>query len=185
MILTKSIVVRVAALILFTVLAELSFFAKISILGASPDFAVLVVMSLGLLGGSVTGAVVGFWVGLLIDMLLLETMGATALTLIAVGYVAGRYRESLGRPTRGVVALLGGGLTLLAALCFAFLQLMLGLEAEVSPLVIRDIAVVSLTGAALAIPVHAGVRLLLRPALIEDRPRASRPVAPAPLETIR
>ena len=32
-------------------------------------------MSLGLLGGSVTGAVAGFSIGLLIDCLLLQTLG--------------------------------------------------------------------------------------------------------------
>jgi rod shape-determining protein MreD len=184
MILTWRINLRLAVLVLFTATAQLTFFGKLSILGASPDFATLVVLSLGLLGGSVTGAVAGFSIGLMIDTLMLgETLGVTALTLIAVGYLAGRYRESLGRPNRGTIALLGGALTLVASLVFAFLQLMLGLEADVSPLVARDIIVVSLLGAALAVPVHAGVRLLLRPALIEDRPRTSRPVAPAPIET--
>ncbi|MGZ5340307.1 MAG: rod shape-determining protein MreD [Solirubrobacterales bacterium] len=184
MILTWRIMVRLGLLALFTVMAELSFFGKLSILGTSPDFATLVVMSLGLLGGSVTGAVAGFSIGLLIDTLTLETLGATALTLIAVGYLAGRYRESLGVPNRGTTALLGGGLTMVAWLCFAFLQLMLGLEADVSPLGGRDIVVASLLGALLAVPVQAGVRRLLRPALIdEDRPRASRPVAPTAVET--
>lgn len=182
MILAPSILARLTALTLFTAIAVLSFFAQIGILGASPDFATLVVMSLGLLGGSVTGAVTGFSIGLLVDLLAFETLGATALTLIAVGYLAGRYRETVGRPPRRMTALLGGGLTLFSALCFAFIQLMLGVHAAVSPLVARDIVVVSVLGAGLAVPVHAGVRRLLRSALIEDRPRSSRPAAPAPLE---
>jgi rod shape-determining protein MreD len=182
-ILTWRIWLRLAGLALFTAVAELSFFGKISILGASPDFATLVVLALGLLGGSVAGAVAGFAVGMLIDTLMLgQTVGVTALTLIAVGYLAGRYRESLGRPSRKTVALLGGALTFVASLVFAFLQLMLGLEADVSALVLRDMVVLSALGAIFAVPVLAGVRLLLRPALIEDRPRVSRPVAPSPLE---
>lgn len=179
MIITRSIVVRLVALGLFTVLAQLSFFGKLTILGASPDFAALVVMSLGLLGGTLAGAVAGFSIGLLIDTLLLQTLGATSLALLAVGYAAGRYREGVGLPTRGGLAVLGGGLTLLAALVFAFIQVMLGIDAAVSALVARDILVVSLLGMALAVPVHAAVRRLLRPALIEDRPRSSRPIAPA------
>lgn len=173
---------RLAVLALVTAIAQLSFFAQITILGSSPDFALLVVMSLGLLGGSVPGAVSGFSIGLLIDMLSFETLGATALTLLTVGYLAGRYRETLGRPTRGATALLGGGLTLTAALLFAGIQVLLRVGADVSPIVARDMVVVSLLGAALAVPVLAGVRRLLRPALIEDRPRSSRPVAPAPVE---
>jgi rod shape-determining protein MreD len=181
-ILTPPIIVRLAVLALFTAIAQLSFFAQITILGSSPDFALLVVLSLGLLGGSVPGAVSGFSIGLLIDTLAFETLGATALTLLTVGYLAGRYRETLGRPTRGVTAMLGGGLTLMAAVLFAGIQVMLRVGADVSPIVARDMLVVSLLGAALAVPVLAGVRRLLRPALIEDRPRSSRPVAPAPVE---
>ncbi|MFN2612117.1 MAG: rod shape-determining protein MreD [Solirubrobacterales bacterium] len=186
MILTRSITVRLILLGTLTAILQLSFAAKISILGASPDLAALVVISLGLLGGSVSGAVAGFSIGLLIDTLLLETMGATALSLLAVGYVAGRYREAVGRPTRGVTAALGGGLTMMAALCFAAIQAMLRIGAEVSPLVARDIIVISLLGAALAVPVHAAIRLLLRPALIDEAaPRASRPAAPSPAPGVR
>ena len=95
-------------------------------------------MSLGLLGGSVTGAVAGFSIGLLIDCLLLQTLGAFALALLAVGYVAGRYRENVGRPIRGAVPLLGAGLTLLGVVAFAAIQVGTGVEADVSTLVIRD-----------------------------------------------
>lgn len=182
MILTRGIWARLAALGVFTALAQLSFFSEVHVIGASPDFALLVVMSLGLLGGSMTGAVAGFAIGLLIDCLMLQTMGVTALMLLTVGYLAGRYRENAGVPTRGAAVLLAGALTLLGALVFAFLQLMIGLEADVSPLVARDILVVTALGMILVTPVRAAVRRLLRPALIEDRPRTPRPVAPAPIE---
>ncbi len=185
MILTPAIWARLVGLGLFTALAQLSFFSEVHVLGASPDFALLVVMTLGLLGGSMTGAVAGFAIGLLIDCLMLQTMGVTALMLLTVGYLAGRYRESAGVPTRGTAILLAGALTLLGALVFAFLQLMIGLDADVSPLVVRDIVVVTVLGMILVTPVRAGVRRLLRPALIEDRPRASRPIAAAPIEAGR
>ncbi len=120
----------------------------------------------------------GFSIGLLIDMLLLETLGATALTLLLAGYLAGRYRENFGLPSRGGVIAIGGALTLTTVLFFALIQAMLGIDAAVSPWVARDIIVVSLLGMVLALPVYAGVRRLLRPALIEDRPRRSRPIAP-------
>ncbi|MBA2523968.1 MAG: rod shape-determining protein MreD [Solirubrobacterales bacterium] len=179
MILTRSIIARLVALGMATAILQLSFAAKLSIFGASPDLAVLVVISLGLLGGSVPGAVAGFSIGLLIDTLLFETMGATALTLLTAGYVAGRYRESVGKPNRTIVAALGGGLTLMAALIFAAIQAMLRVGADVSPLVARDILVTAILGVALALPVHMLIRRILRPALIDEAPRASRPVTPS------
>jgi rod shape-determining protein MreD len=179
-ILTRSIYLRLAALGLLTVLVQLSFSSQVTVVGANPDLSVLVVISLGLLAGSLPGAVAGFAIGLLTDLLLFETLGATALALLAAGYAAGRYREAVGPPTRPITALLGGGLTLLSLLVFASIQAMLRIGADVSPLVARDILVTSLLGAALALPVLTGVRRLLRPALIDEASRrASRPVAPA------
>ncbi len=184
MILTPAIVARVVALGIFAAVAQVTCFAKMDIFGTSPDFALLVVISLGLLGGSLTGAVAGFSVGLLIDSLLLETMGGFALTMLTVGYVAGRYRENIGSPRRWAVVILGGALTLLGAVVIAAVQIGTGVDADVSFLVVRDAVLKSLIGAVLAVPVLLLVRLVVRPALIDER-RASRrrPVTPSAAET--
>jgi len=62
----------------------------------------------------------------------------TADTQCPVGYVAGRYREAIGRPTRRAVPLLGAALTLLGALVIAAIQIGTGVDANVSFLVVRD-----------------------------------------------
>jgi rod shape-determining protein MreD len=178
MILTPAMIVRIAALGVFAAVAQVVCFSKMDVFGSSPDFALLVVFSIGVLGGSLTGAVAGFSIGLLIDCLLLETLGAFALTLLAVGYVAGRYRETVGRPTRGAVPLLGAGLTLLGAVVIAAIQIGTGIDANVSFLVVRDALVKSLIGAALAIPVLLVVRLVVRSALVDERRAARRRAAP-------
>jgi rod shape-determining protein MreD len=179
MILTPIIGVRLALVGLAAALLQVAFFAKIELFGTNPDGAVLVVMTLGLLGGSVVGAVSGFSIGLLVDCLLFQTLGGLAAPLMAVGYVAGRYRESVGQPKRGAVVALGASLTLLGAVGVALIQIGTGIEADVSPLVLRDAFVKTLFGALLAIPMYRLVRLVLRPALIDDRPSRRRPVAPA------
>lgn len=180
MILTPIIGLRLALVGLATALLQVAFFAKIELFGFSPDGAALVVMTLGLLGGSVTGAVSGFSIGLLIDCLLFQTLGGFAAPLMGVGYVAGRYRETVGQPKRGAVVLLGAGLTLMCAFAVAAIQVGTGIDADVSvPPILGDALVKTLLGALLAIPVYRLVRLLLRPALIDDRPSRRRPVAPA------
>ena len=184
MILTGPIVIRLLLLGLLTAILEVSFFSGLRVFGSSPDGALLVVMSLGLLGGSLSGAVAGFGIGFAIDCLLMATLGATSLALMAVGYVAGRYREGFGRPTLGATILLGGALTLLGVTAFAAIQVGLGVDADVSTIVIRDAFVTTIIGALLAPAVLWAVRRLLRPALIEDRPGGGgerrRPQPPAP-----
>jgi rod shape-determining protein MreD len=181
-ILTPGIIARLVALCAFVAIAQVVCFSKMDVFGSSPDIAVLVVFSIGVLGGSLTGAVVGFSMGLLIDCLLLQTLGAFALTLLSVGYVAGRYRETVGRPTRGAVPLLGGALTLLGALVIAAIQVGTGIDANVSAIVVRDAVIKSLIGAVLAIPVLLLVRLMVRSALVDERRGARRSTAPRPVE---
>jgi rod shape-determining protein MreD len=180
-ILTPGTVARLVALGAFVAVAQLVCFSKMDVFGTNPDVLLLVVFAVGVLGGSLTGAVFGFSVGLLLDCLLLETLGGFALTLLSVGYVAGRYRETVGRPTRGAVALLGGALTLLGALVIAAIQVGTGVDANVSFLVVRDALVKSLIGAALGIPVLLLVRLVVRSALVDER-RTARRTAPRPVE---
>jgi rod shape-determining protein MreD len=173
-ILTPGTIARLVALCAFVAIAQVVCFSKMDVFGSSPDVALLVVFSVGVLGGSLTGAVVGFSMGLLIDCLLLETLGGFALTLLSVGYVAGRYRETVGRPTRGAVALLGGALTLLGASVIAAIQIGTGVDANVSVLILRDAVIKSVIGAALAIPVLLLVRLVVRSALVDERRGARR-----------
>mgnify|MGYP006316199755 CR=1 FL=1 len=180
MILTSGIVARLVALGVLAAVAQLACFSKMDVFGASPDVALLIVISVGLLGGSLTGAVFGFSVGLLIDCLLLQTLGAFALTMLTVGYVAGRYRENVGPPRRWAVVILGGALTLLGAVVIAAIQVGTGVDADVSPLVVRDALIKSLIGALLAVPVLLLVRLVVRSALIDERRASRRPATPRP-----
>jgi rod shape-determining protein MreD len=179
MILTAGMIGRLVALGAFVAVAQIVCFSKMDVFGSDPDIALLVVISLGLLGGSLTGAVAGFSIGLLMDCLLLETLGGFALAMLSIGYVAGRYRETIGPPTRGATALLGGALTLLGSAVIAAIQIGTGIDATVSFLVVRDALVTSLIGAALAMPVLWIVRRVVRSALVDERRAARRrPMAP-------
>ena len=86
MILTRWINVRLGAIVLVAILLQLTFFSYLSIFGTSPDFVVVVIAVIGLLGGAVIGAVTGFAAGLLLDVALLETLGVSSLVLLSVGY---------------------------------------------------------------------------------------------------
>ena len=169
MILTPNILARIAALILAVVLIQVSFLSGIALFGGGPDLALLVVIVLGLLGGVTVGAVAGFSVGLLIDCLIAAPLGSTALALILAGYLAGLYRE---RATRGggrlatpLICLL---LTLVAELALFAVHLMLGQSGPMSWLIAREALLLAVYAFVLAIPVYAGIRRLLRPALVED-----------------
>jgi rod shape-determining protein MreD len=171
MIITRQIGVRLALLAFFGVILQLAFFSRVSFLGTSPDVTPVIVLCLGLLGGSLAGAVAGFSIGLLLDTLQYQTLGASSLSLILVGYLAGRYREAFDISSPFAVPALAAVLTLVGVLSFSLIQLMLGVQADVSALVLRDTLLKVIYNALLATPIYALIRRVLRPALIEDAPR--------------
>lgn len=181
MIVTVRVAIRLALLIFVAAMLQVSFFSQVTLFGAAPEVMPVVIVSIGLLGGAVVGASCGFAAGLLLDILMLQTLGVSSLVLLTTGWLAGRYRESFEIGSALTPILLVGGLTLLAASIFTALQLMLGVEAPVSLLIVREILVKALLGLLLAIPIYPGVRRLLRVALIDDTRGRGRVGARTPL----
>ena len=68
--------------------------SRATILGATPDILLVTLVAVALVRGATTGAVAGFFGGLVIDIALLDTLGVTSLLLTLVGYWTGRYGET-------------------------------------------------------------------------------------------
>jgi rod shape-determining protein MreD len=165
---------RLSLLGFFAVVVQESAVSQVSIFGVSADLTPLVVMSVGLLCGSLTGAVFGFFTGLMIDLVLVQTLGVTSLLYIAIGYWAGRLRE-LRDPSHELVPLAGGALaSAFAGLGMGLIQFLLGVDAPVSLLLLQQIFIVVLVNTLIALPVHALVRRIIRPVLPEDPRRRRR-----------
>jgi cell shape-determining protein MreD len=88
--------------------------------------------------------------------------------LLCVGYVAGLYRERFEIDNTLTPALLCMGLTLAAELGFGAIQLLIGIDAPVSLLIVRDLLLKSVYAFFLGWPIYLFVRRVLRPALVEE-----------------
>lgn len=168
MIVTPKILVRLVAIVIAGVLLQLCFFSRVAVFQTSPDVLPALVVSLGLLGGTMTGAVSGFSIGFLVACLLVEPLGGGSLVLLTTGYLAGLFRERFEIHSRLVPPLLCALLTLFAELGFGAVQLMLGIEGTVSGLIVGDMLMKSVFAFFLGWPIYLGVRRALRPALVED-----------------
>ncbi len=165
---------RIAAVAIIAVILQETAVSQISIFGVSADITPLVVASIGLLCGSMTGAVVGFGIGLLVDLTLVQTLGITSLLFILIGYWAGRLRE-LRDPSHGLVPLaVGAAATAIAGLGMAVIQFLLGVDAPVSLLLLQQIFLTVLVNTLIALPVYGLVRRILHRALPEDPRRRRR-----------
>lgn len=180
--LTPGAFIRTGVLLFLCVVLQLSAVGQIGILGSSANLVPLVVAAIALYAGSVSGAATGFCMGLLLDLASGQAMGVSSLVLTAVGYGVGRFRE-LRDPAHGLIALpVGMAATLGFVAAFATVSFMLDIGAKISPLIFRDMLVTTLVNGALAIPLFALCRRLIRPSLAVD-PFESRRRKRPPRET--
>lgn len=171
---SPKLILRLTLLALVTVVIQEAGVSQISIFGVSADVTPLMVMSVGLLAGSMTGAVVGFATGLLVDTVLVQTLGITSLLYIAIGYWSGRLRE-LRDPAHGLVPLAAGAAaTAVAGVGMTLIQFLLGVDSPVSLLLVQQIFITVLVNTLISLPAYAVVRRIIQPALPDDPRRRRR-----------
>jgi rod shape-determining protein MreD len=171
---TPQLVLRLAILGIAVVVLQVAAVSQIVVFGASADLTPLVVAAVGLMCGSITGAIFGFCVGLFFDAALVQTMGLTSFVCVLAGYGAGRLRE-LRDPQAVVVPMIVGALaTAITTFGYGLMNFMLGIDAPVSFLLLRVILATIVLNAIIALPVFGLVRRWLTPALPEDPRRRRR-----------
>jgi rod shape-determining protein MreD len=178
---TPGAYLRCGAIALVAVILQISGLGSGRVFGVYVDLVPLVVAAVAIYAGSVPGAAMGFFTGLLLDLLVGQTMGASSLVLTAVGYGVGRYRE-VRDPAHGLLPIPVGAVATFAwVLAYAAVSFMLDVGANVSWLVVREMVATTVLGAILALPVFALCRRVLRPVLLVD-PLDLRRRRKAPLE---
>src|SRR6201995_5846791 len=163
MILTPKIVARLVVVGLLGVLLQLTSFSQVELFHVSPDILPALVVCLGLLGGSMTGAVSGFAIGFMLDCLLIQPLGGASLVLIAVGYAAGMFRERFEIHSRLVVPLLCALLPFAAELGFGAVEAMFGIDTDVSVFVVRDMLIKTIFAFFIGWALYPGMRRPGRP----------------------
>jgi rod shape-determining protein MreD len=169
----QKLLLRLFALGIGSVLLQIAGVAQITVLGVNADITPLVVATVGFMCGAVGGAAMGFGMGLFIDMALVQTLGVSALIYTLLGYGAGRLRELRAPESALTPIALGAAATAVATFGYAVLEFLLGVDAPVSWLLLRDIVATILVNTVIALPVFLAVRRWLTPAM-DEGPRRRR-----------
>lgn len=165
---------RLAGLLLAATVLQTAVLTQFSPLGVVPDLMPALVACVGLLAGATIGASFGFAVGVAIDLILVQTLGISALLFTTVGYLAGRLRE-LRDPVHPFTApSVGAVATLFFMLAFVLIQFSLGEPAPRPLPLLWQVSVATLFGALLAIPAYRVVRRAMLPTLGYDDPLRRR-----------
>jgi rod shape-determining protein MreD len=159
-----SVGARIAGLLLVlgAALLQVSIIFRIEVGGASPDVLVLVVASIALLTGSLSGAAYGFAAGVALAVFAAVPLGPHALVGTLIGYTVGRVGEALVTDDHPVPPLVAG------VVATAAMQVGRPLvEFLVNPAIGRvdglwtQAALVTLISSVLAVPTYLFVRRVL------------------------
>lgn len=168
MIVTPGAIGRLVAIVILTVVIQVSGMQGITLLGGTIDLIPLVVGAVALWGGSIAGAAVGFSCGLLLDLTVGQDVGASSLVLTAVGYFVGRYGE-VNEPANSLLPVPVGAATTAAYLAgTTIVSLMLAFDASLSLLAFRDMFLTIFLNTLIALPAFALIRRIIRPVLKRD-----------------
>ena len=152
---------RISAAVFVAALLQVVIVSSVVVGGGTPDLLLVVVVSLGLLRGSTTGAILGFLGGVVVDVVTLGTLGVTSLVLTLAGFWAGRYAETTGRDRRFAPVIAVGAITLLAGAFAYVLHYLLGEDVVARTALVTSLAPAFVMNLALALPVHRLVRAVV------------------------
>ena len=152
---------RASAAVFVAALLQVVIVSSLVIAGGAPDLLLVVVVALGLLRGSIPGAVLGFVGGLVVDFVTLGTLGVTSLILTLAGFWAGRYGETTGRDRRFAPVLAVGTITVLAGAFGYVLYYLLDEEVVAGHALVTALAPAFVLNLLFALPVHAALRAIV------------------------
>lgn len=157
--------VRLSLIVGLGVLLQIAVVAQFRLFGVVPDFIPVLVVSIGLLGGSTAGATSGFVAGFLIDLTLIQTMGVSSLLLTIGGYAAGRLRELYDPVHPLTSSAVGASANVFFTVGFGVLQFSLGQPAPEPLSMLWQVLMSALWGALLAPLVFRVARWAMLPAI--------------------
>ncbi len=93
----------VSLIILINFILESTLFQYIQLFGINPNTSIIIIVSFAILRYEIGGAMVGFFIGLLYDIFLGQSIGLSSLIYLFIGYFCGKpfksfYRESFILP---------------------------------------------------------------------------------------
>jgi rod shape-determining protein MreD len=158
---TTTTLLRAVALVFFVALLQAVVFSSTTVFGGAPDLLLVTIIAVGLMRGSVVGAVAGFGGGLVVDLVTLDTLGLTSLVLTLAGFWAGRYGETTGRGRAMAPVLAVAVITVLAAVFGFGVRYLLGEEVVAHQALITALLPAFVLNLLLALPIHRLVRRLV------------------------
>ncbi len=140
---------RVAFVLLIAAVLERGLFSQLRVGGAAADIMLLMAISAGIVGGADRGAVVGFFAGLFLDLLVQSPLGLYALVYCVVGYVVGAAHTAVVRTSRWEPVVLAVLASVVGVALYVLASFMVGRSGLINQHLLVVMAVVAVANALL------------------------------------
>lgn len=151
-------VLRWAALVTAVFVVHIGVAIDASLLGVHPDLMLLIAICGGLAGGPARGAEVGFFAGLLSDLVLPGSLGVSAFAFALVGFGAGTVAETVLHASRVISLAVTFFASAAGVLVYALVAQLLGQRTLSDPNLWVIVGIVSVCNVALCLPLLALAR---------------------------
>lgn len=162
---TTADVARYSIVVFVVLVVQHTLLDSVRVSGAHPDAMLLLVVAAGYVGGPERGATIGFFTGLVADLLLPTTFGLSALVGALLAFATGVATAGLVRTSRSMAVITFTAATVAGLVTYAILGAVLGhpgmLTADLAPALVMATP----SAAVLALPVLALVRWAVPPAV--------------------
>ena len=164
-------IVRYALLVVTAAILQRAVFAELRIDGAVPDALLVLAVAAGLASGTERGAVVGFFSGLALDLMVTTPFGLGAVSYLVAGAMAGAIETALVRSARWLTMTIGALCAVVGVGVFALLGTLLDQAGMLGRHLLVVMAVVGVSTLVLVLPFVRACRWAdkdtdhLRPAL--------------------
>lgn len=168
---------KVALLIVIAVILQTLVVSRISILGVTADLFLVLTVLVGLGAGALQGALLGFFAGVIHDMIFFQPLGAHALIFVLTGYFAGMFLARFGTVNLWAIFILTGAISFASQLAFGVLQFAMGPKSAFLTMIGTQMVPEAVFDALIAVPIYI---LLLRTRVLrapDSLQKASREAA--------
>jgi len=149
---TTKTVIRYALVLVTAAVLQRGLFSQIRIAGAVPDALLVVAVAAGVVSGTQRGAVVGFFAGLTLDLMLITPFGLGAASYLAAGALAGALESSIVRASRWFTVVIAVMSAVVGVGVFALLGTILGQAQMLGRHLLVVMLVVGVSTAILVLP---------------------------------
>jgi len=150
--------VRYALLILTAAVLQKALFSQLRIDGAVPDALLVLAVAAGVVSGAERGAMVGFFSGLALDLMLTTPFGLGAVCYLAAGALAGLLETSLVRSARWLTVVIAAASAVVGVGMFALFGTLLGQANLIGGHLLVVMAVVAISTALFVLPFSRACR---------------------------